>query len=465
MTKKITRSRKGIIARNPLSEPAVLQEIFDIDDGALCYSLARNPSTPSDVLKALMRGKDERLGNLAAAHPTWTTESLKKLCKGERTALSIALSSRLTLFDIALSRNLSAHSYALSGNLNAELTDVLSVHPKKTVRSAVARRPFCSDEVLERLLNDEEISVVASALSNPSIREEALSRFISSDSREILFVVASNKNTPDRLLGELITKGLGEEYKTLRGYLTAASTSLYDSWLVEAVSLNPNLSLKNQKRLLVHEDENVRGGLARNPALHKSLAPDLTKDQSSTVRQFLAQNRNLPTALFYELACDADYSVRADVARNPECPPDLLQTLSADGKVDVRRSVANAQHANPETLVTLCQDKNRDVRMEAVSNPTFPKSEMQLVLDSDIPKWVQINFLIDNKFDSEMIAKELESANSDLRMEAASNKNIDYANLVALADDKNYKVVCAVLWNPNCDIELQKFIHDKHGVA
>lgn len=275
------------------------------------------------------------------------------------------------------------------------------------VRKAIAERPECPPEYLERLLLDKDPSVQLAALKHPawdSSRKQELLQTLSKqnviiltnilqnceDLVEFLGVVAGSKNnavrsnvalhpcTPVRILEDLA----GEKNKYVRA--NAASNPNTPLQMLEelakephdyvrsAVASNLGASVQILKHLANDIEEHVRRNVAENTSTPVDLMEKLAKDKNKHIRAAVASNRNIPIYLLEKLAVDRDVSVRRIVADKSNAPKHVLEELAKDIDDEVRGNVADNPSTPGQVLEELSREKDEIIRKIIAQNPNTP---------------------------------------------------------------------------------------------
>ena len=120
---------------------------------------------------------------------------------------------------------------------------------------------------------------------------------------------------------------------------------------------NAGTSAGRLEALSRHPEEDVRAGVAINPAVPFSILERLADDEDEWVRMAVASNwHRPPVGLLRRLGSDESALVRAEVAMNPNVPGDLLRELADDSVAEVRKGAAKNQKAPLELLRQLTED-------------------------------------------------------------------------------------------------------------
>ncbi|PSF36011.1 hypothetical protein C7H19_14800 [Aphanothece hegewaldii CCALA 016] len=177
--------------------------------------------------------------------------------------------------------------------------------------------------------------------------------------QEILKAIATNPNTPPKLLLKL-----GAKFPQV-----LLDNPMFDLLLLENPNLISELNIVILKKLLKLKPipEFILEGAAR----HKD-------------RIKLANDHNTPIIFLEILAKDSDTQVRSNVAVNKNTPLELLEILAKDPDTQVRSNVASHRNTSESILECLASDHDVQVRCRVASHPKTPKRIIkQLAQDTD----------------------------------------------------------------------------------
>jgi len=135
---------------------------------------------------------------------------------------------------------------------------------------------------------------------------------------------------------------------------------------------------------LIHDKEpGVRGYLARNPHVPRSVLLRLREDSDKNVRWGLPGNPNWTADDIRQMYRDRVTSPSV-IARNPSAPSDVLQELSASTDYNILIALANNPSISRPVVLTLAKQKKPSIRKMITYNPTTPDDVLQsLTEDSD----------------------------------------------------------------------------------
>lgn len=177
--------------------------------------------------------------------------------------------------------------------------------------------------------------------------------------QEILKAIATNPNTPPKLLLKL-----GAKFPQV-----LLNNPMFDLLLLENPNLISELNIVILKNMLKLKPipEFILEGAAR----HKD-------------RIKLANDHNTPLIILEILAKDSDTQVRSNVAVNKNTSLDLLEILAKDPDVQVRSNVASHRNTSESILECLASDLDVRVRCRVASHPKTPTRVIKILAqDSD----------------------------------------------------------------------------------
>ena len=158
-------------------------------------------------------------------------------------------------------------------------------------RSALAENPNLPDELLHKLLNDEDDDVYKHLLWNPRLSESDIKKLVESLTPEFTsYSTIFDKTSP--IVLERLSK-----------YCTDGDT-------LENIARNPNVSPEILERLSNSEDIDVRCRVANNENISQETIKKLLKDPSAYVRECLAANPSVTKGDREILAGDPSERVR-----------------------------------------------------------------------------------------------------------------------------------------------------------
>jgi len=177
------------------------------------------------------------------------------------------------------------------------------------------------------------------------IRDNIYNILVGSSEKEIAQLLASNPNTPVKILEEL-------------------SQSYY-----EEIVDNPVFELL----LLENSDRRfLKLCLAKSTKTSAETLDKLSGESSLEICREVARNNNTPADEFIKLANKRaehhDFSVRSTIASNSKTPVDILASLAQDSDFNVRRAVASNPNTPVIVLEKLLHDARQSVRQASTKN-------------------------------------------------------------------------------------------------
>lgn len=168
--------------------------------------------------------------------------------------------------------------------------------PSSRVRCAVAYNSNCPQEILEKLSNDSDISVVKAVAQNPKTDNSVLSRLAEHVFVSVRECVAWNRNASEEVLRKLSDD---EEFR-----------------VKESVAKHPNCPTDVLEKFAKFESENI--------------------DEVFVLRRLVALNRNISDKIVKMFLKEKNTELRNLIIVNPKCPIDAINLF------DVRANNAYA---------------------------------------------------------------------------------------------------------------------------
>ena len=234
------------------------------------------------------------------------------------------------------------------------LLTALAQRTEIQIKWLVARNKNTPDKVFLKLLND------------PKIRVDFIPRKYDPNNRLVHMVYDPDPNV--RMAARSAVRGLviNMEEWTGHNYLYILLSP------EEKIAWNEDTPPEKLTVLGNHVDFSVRGAVAANPKTPQNVLEKLANDNFSTVRANAALNSKIPKNTLVRLASDAAADVRVAVAENTNTPKDALIKLANDGDFNVKSRVAENPNAPPEALLILVRDAEKGIRMRAASHHNMP---------------------------------------------------------------------------------------------
>lgn len=220
---------------------------------------------------------------------------------------------------------------------------------------ALLAKNSTNPEILEKLSNDENISVRVFVADNPNTPPDVLDN-LSNDDASIKASVARNENTSTETLEKLSTDN--------------------KDYVRSAVADNPNTPPDVLDKLSEDKDLFVKGSVAKNENTPIEVIEKLAHDDTDHIRAAAAQNKNLSVETLETLSNDKDIGVLIAVAGNSNTPPDVLDKLSENSFPPIRNAVAENENTTMNTLNSLSRDEHENVAASAQKNLENKEAEI-----------------------------------------------------------------------------------------
>lgn len=167
----------------------------------------------------------------------------------------------------------------------SELND-LSFCKEYEVRLEVSQNPNINLDTYQKLIKEDDLTILDNLVSNPNCPESILKELSYSKHDIVRESIANNINCPISIL-----KNFSND----------------DSMLVRyATSLNPNSNEPILNKLSQDDNLWIRTGVARNESTSLKILESLSKDSENDVRFFVVQNPKIPKELLDSLSLDDD---------------------------------------------------------------------------------------------------------------------------------------------------------------
>lgn len=320
-----------LIARNPSTPLEILSELFKIDH--LKQFVGENPNLSLDLLTQIASNTEDtrsaaNMRSAAAANPNTPADLLWELFNQSIRAAS----TNNVNFD---------HRLSLTKNPNVPFELLMELaNDQDWIKKEIAHNPNTYPEILDKLSNDYNFSVMIYVANNPNVPSETLDKMLkNSDIRRSLAEGSTSKTVLEKLFK-------------------------YDSDLKLKTILARNRKTPSEILVQLSQDENwdVRAGVAINTSTPIPILEQLSIDVDSTVRQSVARNNKTPVEVLQRLLDDTDREVIAEAIYNPSLPIETLKTLIGHPDEKVREAVVRSGRATEQMLKQLENDSSEEVR-------------------------------------------------------------------------------------------------------
>jgi len=217
-------------------------------------------------------------------------------------------------------------------------------------RRAISRDPGTPDELLIKLIDDENDRIRGNVAENKSSPPEALAGLAKKEKSWIAHRVAGNPNTTAEVLKLLAEREPSQ------------------------VARHPNTPVKVLEKLAALGDEDVEQDLAGNPSIPPGMLPALAKSKNQYAVEHVAENPETPPEVLAAIARGTNWRARAIAATHPGLPADALEELATADRsknkaiAPILRGAAAANPKLPAKLRSvLLEDKDEKVRMAAAA--------------------------------------------------------------------------------------------------
>ena len=338
--------------------------------------------------------------------------------------------------------------------------------------------------------SDAQLRAVAAA-SDPTARPKTLERLAEDRAAlEVLDLVASNPNTPARVLRRLRHRSWGlprfdlrvaQNHTASAGLLRELARS-EDGEMRYVAAWHPKMPVSVLRRLAGDESELVRSAVAHAAAAPPEVLEVLAGDSDMWVRRNVARNPSTPPATLEALLGDRRAVVRAAAVANLRTPTELTATrvrdravrvrvevvwrrgiaagtlavLAIDPKVAVRRAVARNPRTPPEILDRLAGDWDFAVRGWVAHNGSAsPETLQRLAAGADgAHRWLRSGLAHNRATPVELLTELAADPEGFVRSSVADNPAAEPELLAALADDDDWLVRAGVASNPATPTDL-----------
>lgn len=286
------------------TSPRDLTELAKHPNGEVRTAVAGNSGTPVYVLRRLAaEERDPKTLAQLAENPSTPADVLTEL--------------------IGDNQNVHEHvkrGVAANRNTAPDTLNVLAQDPSLRVQTLVAYNEHTPSETLKQLA---ETTLTLEREGRVVTRPQ---HGMFSASRELLYGVTYNPNTPGSVLGELA------EHE--------------EPYVRTSVAVHPRTPVTALRELASDREPGVRRATAQC-VCDAGILEELSKDELAPVREAVATNAHTGAGVLRRLAEDTVGYVREAIAANENTPGDVLEMLAGDMNVAVRRAVftnVNYQH-------------------------------------------------------------------------------------------------------------------------
>ncbi|MGB3637824.1 MAG: hypothetical protein WBA39_09660 [Rivularia sp. (in: cyanobacteria)] len=436
-TSQWMRIRLGIAAHSNTPGDVLLQLASD-KDVMVRKAVALNVNSSAEALEQLATENDAWIAKIIAAHPN---NRAKISFEGQKTTIhdyiNTARAQGIPIMP----------AYAV---YDPNMLTAMAASSNYDTRQRVAQHPNTPIHVLEKLVNEENNSILETALSNLSRNsktpDSTLQYLAQTGDLKICAAVARHRNTSSMTLAQLakhhrwevriiVAKNLKTPRETLVTLIqdknkTVRDAAINNPYIPQSileqldVLKNPNTSSKLLEQLSHSKWVIVRQGVARHPNIDKNLLKQLAEDKISMVHLGVAENPNTPSSLLELLAIDQDNEVVVAVATHANTSLNILEQLAILGKPDNQ-----IKQAAVLALVNRFPDRISKILADCITSFTPIFTRLLIFLHPSTP--------------SEILAKNINSSSWLERYAIAQNPNTPPESRATLARDGNRVVRAA----------------------
>jgi hypothetical protein len=449
---------------NPVTSEDILRQLSTSQWMRIRLGVAAHSNTPRDVLLGLARDEDVMVRKAVALNVNSSAEALDQLAmeKDAWVAKIIAAhpnnraninfeGQKTTIYDyINTARAQGIPIMASYAVYDPHMLTAMAESSNYDTRQRVAQHPNTPIHVLEKLVDEENNSILETALSNLSRNsktpDSTLQCLAQTADLNICTAVARHRNTSGMTLTQLakhhrwevrtivaknlktpretIVKLIQDKYKTVRE--AAINNPYAPQSVLEQLDIlkNPNTEAKILEQLSHSKWVIVRQGVARHPNIDKNLLKQLAEDKISMVRLGVAENPNTPSSLLELLAIDRDNQIVIAVANHPNTSSNILEQLAILGKPDNQ-----IKQAAVLALVNRFPDRISKILADCITSFTPIFTRLLIFLHPSTPR--------------ETLAKNINSTSWLERYAIAQNPNTPPEIRAALSRDGNRVVRAA----------------------
>jgi hypothetical protein len=245
----------------------------------------------------------------------------------------------------------------------SQATKYLTAHSDMTeqeIEDFVWDRGVEQHQLLE-LAESKSYWVRAIAAKNENMPMDYLEKLMEDDSLTVVLASSYNPNFTAEMFDELTCR----RDEDVRAYLTK----------------NPHLPLNNLITLSKDKSNMVRAQAASNLRLPEEDLRRLAQDEFRFIRAGLAENRNIPLDILISLSKEDDPVVLSKVAVNAKLPEtDIRRLFSRKLNAVTSRSIRRGLTKNPNTpvdiLIEISKDKRSYISKAALQHPKMKQYRM-----------------------------------------------------------------------------------------
>ena len=257
---------------------------------------------------------------------------------------------------------------ASNPTLPYHLMELLAEHTDQAVRHNLAKIPGLPDHLVEKLANDKVWFVRKTIAEREDITLKVTEILSQDNNLDVILSLASRPSLPGHLIEKIAAR--------------SSSFQHCEDFIHKILASNPNTPVHLMEKYAGHENYAVRLGLAQNSNLPDHLIEKLANDSNDIVRYNLAERLSLPEHLIEKLAGDPDNTVRSGLAKRPDLPDRIIEKLASDNDWSIRRAIAKRQDITPKAMKILSQDNNFVV-FSLASNPNLPPHLFNILENSN----------------------------------------------------------------------------------
>ncbi|MEB3217286.1 MAG: HEAT repeat domain-containing protein [Nostocales cyanobacterium 94392] len=446
------------LTENPVISQEILRQLSTSQWMRIRLAIAAHSNTPEDVLLQLAKDEDVMVRKAVALNLNSTVETLEQLVTDDDRWISKIVAvhpnnpaqippsqQKNTIYDyINTARAQGIPVMPVYTVYDPHLLTVMADSTNYDTRQRVAQNPNTPIRVLEKLVEEENNSILETALTNLSRNSKTpdstlqclaqtsdlkicaavarhrhassitLTELAKHHRWEVRTIVAKNLKTPPKTLVQLIQ----DKHKTVRE--AAIHNPYAPKSVLEQLKIlkNPNLSPDILNQLSNSQWVIIRQEVARHPKTDKHLLKQLAEDNISIVRLGVAENPNTPSSLLELLAVDKDDAVAIAVASHPNTSLNILEQLAILGKSDNQ-----IKQAAIKALINRCPQRISQVLADCVTSTTPTFTRLLVFLHPSTPK--------------EILAENIHSSFWLERYAIAKNSNTPPEIRAALTHDSN----------------------------
>ncbi|MGW0395871.1 hypothetical protein ACWDYJ_34375 [Streptomyces sp. NPDC003042] len=359
--------------------------------------------------------------------------------------------------------------------LPTEVTVRVATDPEVRLRYWATALPGLPDETLLSLAEDPDPRVRSAAIgpwSWPRLRPEVRAA-AEADPDPRVRKAAERATRVDVPLPATVKDFLAEEDDRRRrdaafkAPVEAALARLLveheDDWIRRAAASNPHVPTRLALTLATDPDASVR--------LAVSLRGDLTEEQRTAIDYTVTEGRH-PVPVWVEerfgdldalreIAVSSHVLLRRGVTRAPELPVDVIERLAADDDYYVRLMLCENDHAPHELLVEMFTDWHGLSWGLLASRRNFARPGLARFADD--PNYrLRYAALFDPEAEPQLVERLSHDENDTVRRHAVADPRLPYTRLIEMLGEGEMSRTAAL--NPALPVELMHQLLDIAGV-